>query len=125
MRSIGTLEVVMKLSRSCIRSCDFLTVVCSHSARLTVRRSNSAASNNVPCSTTGFFDSAAFCSSMMLFLHAWRTKLLKSFHSRNAARLRRGGGGGVVGWGPLRSPSQKEIQNTHISKKGDRKGPHP
>src|SRR5258708_30542732 len=68
---MGTPDVVIKASASGIRSSDFLTVVSSHCVRETLRRSNSATSKSVPCSTTEFVDSADFCSIMMKRSPLW------------------------------------------------------
>src|SRR5579859_6106730 len=63
---MGTLEVVIRLSRSGMRCSDWLTVVSSQSARFTVRRSNSSCAKRVPCSTTGCVDFVDGCSIIIV-----------------------------------------------------------
>src|SRR5438270_2114844 len=62
MRLMGTLDVVMRLALSGMRSCDLATVVSSQRCRSLFRCSSSALSNSVPCSMAV---SGAFCSSMV------------------------------------------------------------
>src|SRR3989442_1370455 len=63
---MGTPEVVIRLSRSGRRSCDWRTVVSSHCCRSTFRRSNVVLSNSVPCWTFScLYVSDDFCSSMV------------------------------------------------------------
>ena len=66
VNSTGTLEVVTRCGRSGRRSRAFLRVVSSHEVCFTVKRSNSAASKRVPCSTIGGCDSVDLCSSMVM-----------------------------------------------------------